>query len=509
MSNGLKLERLCILPPMVIARFGSSPIPMEAYEVRIPVDGSGKPTTDYRSIVPAETFVIDAATGAITGAAPPPQVRFRDAQGRIKPVCPFLEVWAQFVGKDELVPLTLEHLEDLGVTPANLVWRVRAANLKVFRRTGDPRDKVEADTGPFSDHDVHALDGRSGNFKPGKSIPFGSIRVIRPTTAFPEVRLRFTPGKGHVFGPRAGDPLVTDDVYAGSTSGGLPPTTVPGRWDRYYNRDPFMPPVTAPADIFQGRDIGMRDQTAKLSSGYLDDTCDGIVEVVLAVGGQSFPAYARFAAAVPDFAPDSFPVRSIADDIEQMALGPGVTPPTDQAGLDALRDDVHDILRRALDTQRQMNVAALNGNEPVEDVAVFRNNMPGQQTSYNRTFEPIFPNPSYAGALGMHKAFLEAAINSASGDQAFTGGFAFVRQPEDIANLENTKRVLMPAMMRGNEGLELALTRRQIAKLALADPQAQAVQPLAAPAAAAAAPAADLRTANPYIPRRVRAPAEG
>ena len=46
MSNGLKLEQLRILPPMVIARSGSSPTPIEAYDVCIPVDGSNKPTDD-------------------------------------------------------------------------------------------------------------------------------------------------------------------------------------------------------------------------------------------------------------------------------------------------------------------------------------------------------------------------------------------------------------------------------------------------------------------------------
>jgi hypothetical protein len=511
MANGKKLEQLRILPPMVIARFGSSPTPMENFDVRIPRDQNGVPNTNYREVVPAETLFVDDASGAITKAGVPDQVRFRDAKGRIKPISPFLEVWALFAGSDELVPLTIDHLSDLGLKPADLVWRTRAANLKVFRRTGKVGDKVEADTGAFSGHDAHALTGRADNFKPGKGIPFGHVRVVEPTPEFPEIRVRFTPGRGLVFGPRSGDPLTNDDVYAGATADNLAGGAVRGRWDRYYIGNPRTPPVTAPADIFQGEEIGVRGGN-KLSSGYFDDTCDGIVDVSLAVGGDVFTAYGRFASAVPDFAPDSLPVRSIADDLEQMALGPAVDKPVDDAGRNALAQDIQDILRRALDTQRQMNTVALNGKEPVADVDIFRNNMPGQENgSYNRKFEPIFGDASYAGALGVHKDLLETAIGSADVANAFAGRFNRVRQPEDIANLENPARMLMPAMMRGNEGLELALTRRQIAKLALADPTAQ---PIAAVAPAAALttdsiPSIDLSTVNRPIRQRVRVEGEG
>jgi hypothetical protein len=47
----------------------------------------------------------------------------------------------------------------------------------------------------------------------------------------------------------------------------------------------------------------------------------------------------------------------------------------------------------------------------------------------------------------------------------------------------------MPAMMRGNEGLELVLTRRQLAKLALAD---STFAPAGPAVAAAAKPAEQL-----------------
>ncbi|MER9107512.1 hypothetical protein NKH95_26755 [Mesorhizobium sp. M0848] len=501
------LRQIRILPPMAIARFGSSSTPMDNYALELPRDAAGAETSDYRVVVPAETLSVDEATGEIAAAATPASVFFRDGQGRIKPVSPFLEVWAEFEGSDDLVPLTLQDLADLGGSPASISWRVRAANRKVSRRTGIDGDKVEADSGNFSDHTRHTLVGHSANFKPGKTIALGDVRFIKPTTAFPEIRLRFTPGKGLVFGPRAGDPLINDDVYFGATSEDPEPPQS-GRWDRYYMNEPGSPVSTAPADIFQGSTIGVRG-TSKLSHGYFDDSCDGIAEVTLTLGGQTFSGYARFASAVPDFAPDTLPVRSIADEIEQMAFGPSVAAPADAAGQATLLADVQDILRRGLDTMRQINTVVHNGDSPVADNPLFGNNMPGQEAdTYNRLLEPIFKpaqQASYSFALRAHKRVVDRALRSPDHAGAFPNGMAFVRLPEEAADLTDAGRRKMPAMMRGNEGLELVLTRRMIAKLAHADPNAvAAVAGVAPPAAAAPPQPLDFANATRPILSRVR-----
>lgn len=503
-----QIQEIRIFPPIVIARFGSSPTPMENYDLQLPRDAKGQPTADFREIVPAQTLVIDPDSGSIVASYVPSEVRFRDAQGRIKPVSPFLELWVQFEGSDEFVPLTIDHLSELGVGPAAVKWRARAANRKPFRRTGDARDIVAAATGIFSDHVAHTLAGFAQNFLPGKSIALGELRYIRPSRDFPELRVRFTPGKGLVFGVRVDDPLTTDAVYAGQTSQGVGYGGLPrGQWDRYYIGNPGAPPVTAPGDIFQGEPIGTTGDS-KLSSGYFDDTCDGILEVSLAVGGKSFEAYGRFASAVPDFAPDSLPVRSIIDDIEQMALGPDVAAPANDADRAALKADVENIIRRALDTVRQINTMVMNGNEPVADVGRNRNNMPGQEGDYGRKFAPVFAGgqaalAEYRAAVQFHKARLQTAIDSEL-NSAFRGGMAFMRRPEEVADLRDDARHKMPAMMRGNEGSELVLTRRQLAKLALADrpPLAPPALPPAAPLVAAVAP----RAPSPLSSARVRRP---
>jgi hypothetical protein len=492
------IQQIRILPPIAIARFGSSPTPMENYDLQVPRDDNGKPTTDFREILPAQTLVIDPDDGSVAESFIPPEIRFRDEGGRIKPVSPFLEVWVQFEGSDDLIPLTIDHLTELGLTPAAILWRAQAANRKPFRRTGDPRDIVAATTDTFSDHSVHPLVGLAPNFKPGKSITLGSVQYIRPTKEFPDIRVRFTPGKGLVFGPHTNDPLTSDDVYAGRTSDGVDFGGLPrGRWDRYYIGNPGAPPVTAPGDIFQGVDIGTTSDS-KLSSGYFDDTCDGIIEVSLEVGGKTFETYGRIASAVPDFAPDSLPVRSIIDDIEQMVFGPDVAPPNNDADRAAIKADVEDIIRRALDTVRHINTMVMNGDEPVADVQRNRNNMSGQEGDFGRTFEAIFSSAmaEYLTAIGIHKNLLQHAVDSEA-KNAFDGGMAHVRQPDEVADLTNAARHKMPAMMRGNEGSELVLTRRQIAKLALADSQRVQVAALAAVAPKKPAPLSPARVRRP------------
>lgn len=480
---------------MAIARFGSSPHPMDNYRLdvlrdesgapHVPTDPAGRPKRVYRVLSPHETLQVNAQTGAIDGVTLPDAVQFRDAEGRVKPVCPFLEVWAQFEDGGNFEPLTTDHLAALGLSASDLRWRIRAANLKPYRRTADPGDKVEADLGPFSDHAAHALIGHCPNFKPGKSIAFGKVRYIQPNADFKEIRLRFTPGAGLVFGPNAidrhprdGSQLTNDDVYAGNaglTSAAAPDGGWPGKWDRYWIGKPGTNPVTAPGDIFQGETIG----DTKLSHGYLDDTCDGIAEVRLQVGGADLRAYARFAVAVPDFAPDSLPVRSIADDLEQMALGPDVQPPSagDTAGEQQLLGEVADIMRRGLETVQQINTMVMNGDQDVGDVPRNGNNMPGQQTGYGRAFEPIYDTPAtapfsmqeYFFAVRMHANRLSRMLSSTSLQGAFDNGTQRVRRPWQVNDLTTQARQLMPVMMRGNEGLDLCLTLRQIAKLGLAD----------------------------------------
>jgi hypothetical protein len=206
-----QIVELRILPPFAISRLGFSPDPMDNFDLVI------KDPIGMRQIEPADTLIVDRDTGKITLKRPPFEVRFRDADGNIRPIAPFFEVWARIAGSDDLVPLTAEILTSAGLTPEAVKWSVHVANIKAYRRTGDPNDRIEALSGTLSDHAQHALAGLCNNFLDGKSIQLGSVQYAKPSAEFPEIRLRFTPASGKVYGPPpepgTTDPNIADAVY--------------------------------------------------------------------------------------------------------------------------------------------------------------------------------------------------------------------------------------------------------------------------------------------------------
>ena len=194
----MPIHELRILPPFAIGRFGSSPTPLDAYELRL---SEGDPL-GYRTICPVDTLEIDASSGAVRRSYVPDCILFKDHEKRVRPVAPFLEVFA--VAPDgTFQPLTLDLLRAEGLDAQSVHWSVNVANLKVFRQTGDPDDKVTASIDRFSDHAAHPLIGKCKHFLADLCIPFGNVRYIRPNKQFPEIRLRFTPAEGKVYGASA------------------------------------------------------------------------------------------------------------------------------------------------------------------------------------------------------------------------------------------------------------------------------------------------------------------
>lgn len=424
------IKKIRLLPPLAIARLGSSPQPMDNYDLEDPADITG-----FRKLVPAPTMEI--VDNKIARLIKPAKVQFRDQENRIRPVSPFLEIWAIFDDQDDFEPLTKTHLSELGLSPDDVRWRVNVGNLKAYRRTGDENDKIIADTGFFSDHVRHTLSGKCKNFKPNKNIPFGTVQYIEQTDDFPELRLRFVPASGKVYGPNSSDPNLADDVYDRGRGG----------WDDHMDGAPGTPEPTTPAQIFRGH---VNSQSGEyISDGYLDDACDGIVECSITVNGKTLNSFARISSGPPDFAPDSYPVRTVADELEQIVLGPRVLGAVEP-------EDVKGILRRALETVRLINTAVMNGNQDVGNVN--RNNMAGQDTGSGRALEPIF-NPALTDATTVRAFHAGALTRLAAGTPP--NFLDIVRKYDEVGNLTDNGRHKMPAMMRGSDGQHLALTRRQ------------------------------------------------
>lgn len=421
------IRELRILPPLAIGRFGAAPTPMDNYDVVVDPDRPLGP----RTLQVAETLEVDVESGEIVRAFVPERLSFTEA-GQVRPVAPFLEVWA-LADSAELEPLTRELLQAEGASPSDLRWQVRAGNLKVYRRTGDARDRVKAKADGLSDHVRQPLEGKCRNFWPGRTLPLGHVQYIKPTDAHPEIRLRFTPAPGHVYGSsesppgeaRPNDPNIVAAPYDANRGG----------WRGHVDRGPQ---ITVPRNIFASRQVG----EDIVSLGYLDDGCDGIVRVELTLGDRTLAATARFAAGPPTYAPDSLPVRTVADELEQALLGPAMQ--AEEASLER----VEEIVRRAFETLRLMNTAAMNTG-----------GMVGHDVGQGRRRDPIMA-PSLVDEVALENLHEGLLV-------ALRGGTApwfadVLRTPEEIGDLSDRGRRKMPAMMRGADGRHLTLSRRQI-----------------------------------------------
>eukprot|EP00456_Euglypha_rotunda_P023295 TRINITY_DN193_c2_g1_i2.p1 TRINITY_DN193_c2_g1~~TRINITY_DN193_c2_g1_i2.p1 ORF type:complete len:731 (-),score=140.72 TRINITY_DN193_c2_g1_i2:20009-22201(-) len=440
----MAILELRILPPIAVGRLGASATPLEAFDLEVPAD---RPL-DFRTIIPRESFIVDPESGTLSSYVPK-NIRFRDGD-QVRPVAPFLEVFAiTDADPAKLVPLTLTLLSENGLDLNAVSWNVEVANIKVFRRTGSDADKIIASVRGINDHDSHDLLGQCPNFIDSKTLPLGSVRFIRPTDAHPGLRLRFTPATGKVYGSsikrhisktvEVMDPVITSKeqiIY----------DIKKGHWRGY--RESGGPALTNPGQIF----AGYSDSNSQVSWGYLDDECDGHVEVRLAAGRKVLTARAIIGAGPPAYAPDTLPIRVISDELEQLLLGPEVEG-------DVPIEEAEEIVRRALETVRLMNTAVMNGN-PVNGRQNVASTMVRQDTGdFERLFEPIMA-PSLVDNLAV-VALHERVFNALSSGAA--PWFSEVlRRPEEIGDLSNKARRKMPAMMRNADGRALTLTHRQI-----------------------------------------------
>jgi hypothetical protein len=429
------LQEIRILPPMAIARLGASSSPLDNYNVCLPKSDK----LGWREVVPAITFRVDETSGEIVEAFTSHELRFKDEEGQIRPVAPFLEVWARFDDGPRLRPLTALDLAEVGLVPASLQWTVTVANHKVYRRTTKTADQVRCRIGPISDHSRHALEGKCKNFVRGGKIPFGYVQFIKPTEKFPEIRFRFTPAGGFVFGPKPKKPgtpkpdHVLAEVYKAN-----------GPWIGWKK---FSNPAL---DTIPGSIHAQTPDTA--SRGYFDDACDGIVEVALVHGKETLSSFAHIMSGPPAFAPDVVPIRCISDELEMHLHGPKNKGPVTNA-------DVQEILRRAFETVRLMNTDVMNGN-PVHGRENVASTMVRQDSNdFMRIYAPIMP-PGVVDSLAVQ--LVHENIFSVLETQAPPWFAQAFRHYLEVGDLSDPGRRRMPAMMRGADGRYLALTRRQL-----------------------------------------------
>jgi hypothetical protein len=531
----MTIHEIRLLPPLAIGRLGSADEPLDNFSIEtIPEfpEAKTKPESEtkpesplgFRRIVPAETLVVNEETGEIQDAFTPTEIQFKTSDGnRIRPVAPFLEVWARVGNATEFKPLTIEDLRNEGLTSEDVRWSVHADNRKVERRTGDPHDIVHAEIGPFSDHGKKALRGHCKNFRRAEdAIDFGSVRYIKPTEKKKKpgsnekadpgiIRLRFTPAKGLIYGPgpdpenpeqqELGLSQQQDEIsqvlvkQMGKAENQAPKVdftyVVEGeraiynsskRWWKFSippgvrNSDPksyvFYNETLPPALFASFPAPCWLNDNLSVSRGLLDDTCDGVVEVTLTLkNGKTLTAASRIVTAPPAPVPDSLFIRLLADDLDQAIFGPEVA---NDEPVEVMRALAEDILRRAYETVRFANVAVMNGNPVDGRDPLDLDTMPAEEAFGTwRMMRPVFPEHTVdtLAILALHQRVYAA----------MRGGAAawfprLLRRPDEVADFTDAGRRKMPPLMAGADGGYLALTNRQIDTI-----QKASQQPVGAP----------------------------
>ncbi|GLR83339.1 hypothetical protein [Bradyrhizobium iriomotense] len=452
----MTITRIAILPPLAFARFGSHPEPVDSYTLESPK--ADDDPLGYRRIVPEPTFQV-SADGEITGEKTPETIIFKQ-DGKVRPVAPFFELWG------ELDDGRFVHLDQDMLRKAKLEWRIEVENRKVFRRTNNELDKVKAETKWFSDHAVQKLEGTCKNFVADASIDFGEVRYIKPNKKYPHIRLRFTPAAGRIYGPEQPPDHQLDEtflaarVYKYSGEDAKPKSKAKDEfkswvlWEHEGGEAKEHDIDTVPPDLFAiipPAPPWLKQKKAQ-SRGYFDDACDGFVRAKLTISGKTLRAKARIGVAPPHYAPDTLFVRNLLDDLEQAREGVEIAGDSRERALE--------VVRRAFETVRFMNVAVMNGNPFRGRDGIDLDTMPAEEAFGNqRPLRPVFSPPAADthAIMALHQRVF-AAVTSGS-----VAWFAkLLRQPEEVADLTDDGRRKMPALMCGADSNYLALTRRQI-----------------------------------------------
>lgn len=332
------MDRICAIfcnPPLAFARLGGSTTPLAAYRWADP----SNPRSDGSTVVTPD-WTLNVLPDATVDPFKPQVLRFRDGQ-LLRPVCPFIEIWAR-VGdpskapatwRDE--PLTLSLLQSEGLAEKDLSFALSARNRKVERRTGnaDLAYGTFPDLAvPGDDHQVHPILGSSPPaaanpmIPAGRHIPLGTLQVLkcRPQPAHgttpwdaavnvETVRLRFTPAAGLMYGPPA---AIAAGVQNGPAVEAAQAFLNPAAgWLGSDGDGATGGGLVIPGDTF---DTASEADTASL--GVVDDTCEARLLVSLKRPAlPSLVAHANIFSGPPDFAPDRRPIVSIADELNDRA----------------------------------------------------------------------------------------------------------------------------------------------------------------------------------------------
>jgi hypothetical protein len=374
-------------PPLAIARVGGSPTPLDAFVWDSDKSIHGANRTVIRPSVTLKVL----ADGSLRPYLPN-VIQFRDGE-LLRPVAPFFELWATVERKGHGCreePFNLALLKDASIWLDSVEYTVTVGNRKAQVRTrsaacayiarintmGD--DHARTPLNAFSPHNA----GQEPLVFREHPIRLGEFQVIRPIARqamgvdLSVLRVRFTPARGEVYGPPTAiagpaSPLPPGEALQPVTLGGRLHDIVPelnrilnpkSSWCEYI-MDSLDQEDPQPSDSYDGANVG-----ENRSWGVVDDSCDGIIEVQVAIKGVRHVAAARVLSSCPDYAPDRRPFNSLADDLVDRDKG-RMDIGNSAHDLKETQAEVADLFERVFETSSLMNLDALRDRAVKENLS--------------------------------------------------------------------------------------------------------------------------------------------
>ncbi|MED3542301.1 hypothetical protein ABEX53_19070 [Bacillus toyonensis] len=469
------IQNIWLYPPLAFARLGSSNIACDSY-LWGPNDNHPR-GTGMTTIKPTETLNV-ASDGTISSSIPD-NVTFKDSEG-FRPVCPFFELhgsWITENGTVETGPITTRILNMFNFQLEDLKWKVEVANLKAYHYTLQRGDIISCtmeskgtDTEKKLLRAVSPANADQPLINENSPITLGSFQLTRPTEEFPEVRLRFTPAQGCVYGPTDLKKRITSEHLKEQSEWkyfNLPSEHLilnpNAHWCKFELHEQQDDLRVNPSFLLAYTEEENETGTYAKSLGLIDDVCDGVISCTLK---EDLTAHARIVSTPPDYAPDRRPFVSLADGLTNRVSSSMKEIDNLVENMELTGLEIADLFERIYETMSLSNLDAQNDRANRTNQSIAQTFGQPAEEGLNKAFsfmnESILAFPLTESGRQHHRRFVSLEVLEDMFRENPNLIQDFIRNP--ISNNPYYDRK-MPALMRGSDGYPMHLTVRQYALL--------------------------------------------
>ena len=293
----------------------------------------------------------------------------------------------------------------------------------------------------------------------------GNVQLTTPSDAFPELRIRFTPPAGLVYGPSNLIERV-DAIKARFPDTQWKELSL-ARERLFLNPEAtwckFNPQIKGDFRTNPGLLYAFDDHEESpefmTSLGLIDDISDGLIHCSV----QGLTATARIVVGPPDYAPDRRPIVSLADGLKDRVDRDSVLEDAYVENLELTSLEIADMMERILETMELINLDAHNDRSRLTNRSIANNSGLPPVAGENKVFPRIEsvggrPLPLTDYGRQRHRRFLSLEVFEDILRERPDLIERIIREPMTGEPYYDRR---MPALMRGSDSFPLHVTRRQ------------------------------------------------